>query len=80
MPGLPWKPALSPVQLRRGLCYYGGGRRIERVAAALMAGQPITAVTVGASVTRGAGASSEEFAYPAMFFDYLNASFPHRWA
>lgn len=41
---LPWPPVLSELQLKRGLAFYGGGQRIERVAAALMAGQPITAV------------------------------------
>jgi len=41
---LPWPPVLSELQLKRGLAYYGGGQRMERVAAALMAGQPITAV------------------------------------
>ena len=43
---LPWAPVLSELQLKRGLAYYGGGQRMERVAAALMAGQPITAVSV----------------------------------
>ncbi|EFN58305.1 expressed protein [Chlorella variabilis] len=78
LPPLPWEPLLTAAQLRRGLSFYGSGARIERVAAKLLAGQPITAVTLGASVTRGHGASSVESGYPSRFFDFLNASFPHR--
>ncbi|KAI7839277.1 hypothetical protein COHA_006975 [Chlorella ohadii] len=74
---LPWPPVLSELQLKRGLAYYGGGQRMERVAAALMAGQPITAVTIGGSVARGAGSTRPERAFPAMFFSFLNATFPH---
>ena len=80
LPPLPWEPLLTAAQLRRGLSFYGSGARIERVAAKLLAGQPITAVTLGASVTRGHGASSMESGYPSRFFDFLNASFPHRCA
>ena len=80
-PPLPWKPLLSPGQLRRGLAFYGSGRRIERVAARLLAGQAITAVTLGGSVTIGAGSTRTNVtSYAPMFFQFLNSSFPHRWA
>ncbi|PRW56718.1 hypothetical protein C2E21_4783 [Chlorella sorokiniana] len=74
---LPWPAVLSELQLKRGLAYYGGGQRVERLAAALMAGQPITAVVIGGSVSRGAGSTRPDRAFPAMFFSFLNASFPH---
>lgn len=76
-PPLPWPPLLSPAQLRRGLGYYGSGERVERVAAALAAGRPVTAVVVGGSVARGAGSSRPDRAFPARFFQFLNASWPH---
>lgn len=76
-PPLPWPPLLSPSQLRRGLGYYGSGERVERVAAALQAGRPITAVVVGGSISKGAGSSRPDRAFPARFFEYLNASWPH---
>lgn len=78
-PPLPWMPLLSPAQLRRGLGFYGSGTRIERVAAALMAGQPVTAVVVGGSISKGAGSSREPLAFPARFFEFLNATFPNRY-
>ncbi|KAL4442048.1 hypothetical protein ABPG77_011309 [Micractinium sp. CCAP 211/92] len=80
---VPWQPLLSNAARRRGLAFYGSGRRIERVAARLLAGLPITAATLGGSVTVGAGSSgqkggSKPNAYPQLFFRFLNASFPHR--
>lgn len=58
---------------------------MERVAARLLAGLPITAATLGGSVTVGAGSSgqkggSKPNSYPQLFFRFLNASFPHRCA
>ena len=76
---LPWQPLLTPAQLKRGLAFYGSGERMEAVAARLLAGQPITAVTLGASITRGHGASAPDMRFPMRFFHFLNASFPHRW-
>ncbi len=76
---LPWQPLLTPAQLKRGLAYYGSGERMEAVAARLLAGQPITTVTLGASITRGHGASAPDMRFPMRFFHFLNASFPHRW-
>ena len=34
-------------------------------------------VTIGGSVARGAGSTRPERAFPAMFFSFLNATFPH---
>ncbi|PRW60464.1 expressed protein isoform A [Chlorella sorokiniana] len=76
---LPWAPVLSSDQLKRGLSFYGTGRRMERLVAKLMAGQPVTAVTIGGSVTWGAGATSRTVtSYPARFFEFINATFPHK--
>ncbi|KAL4427831.1 hypothetical protein ABPG75_001920 [Micractinium tetrahymenae] len=80
---LPWQPLLSTAARRRGIAFYGSGRRIERVAARLLAGLPITAATLGGSVTVGAGSSGQKGgpkpnSYPQLFFRFLNASFPHR--
>ena len=77
-PALPWDPLLTRDRLRRGLSFYGSGRRVERVAAQLMAGRPLTAVTIGGSVTRGGGASNEAAQFPEMFFHFINSTFPHR--
>lgn len=71
---------LSEAQLRRGLAYYGSGTRLERLVARLAAGQRITAVALGGSVSVGAGASAmNQTAYVPRFFRFLNASFPHRY-
>lgn len=80
---LPWQPLLSTAARRRGIAFYGSGRRMERVAARLLAGLPITAAMLGGSVTVGAGSSgqkggSKPNSYPQLFFRFLNASFPHR--
>ena len=77
---LTWAPLLPPSLLRRGLSFYGSGRNIERVAAKLLAGRPITALTLGGSVTRGSGASNISEAYPSKFFQFINATFPNRCA
>jgi hypothetical protein len=75
---MPWKPLLNAPQLRRGLSFYGSGARIEHVAAKLLAGEPIVAVTLGGSVTRGSGASDSSKNYPSRFFDFIRATFPHK--
>ncbi|KAI7842255.1 hypothetical protein COHA_003896 [Chlorella ohadii] len=76
---LPWAPVLSAAQLKRGLSFYGTGQRLERLVAKLMAGQPITAVTIGGSVTWGAGATNRTtHSFPARFFEFLSAAFPHK--
>jgi hypothetical protein len=66
-------------QLKRGMGFYGSGARVERLVARLQAGQPIVAATLGGSVSWGAGASNRtSTSYPARFFQFLNATFPHR--
>lgn len=64
--------------MQRGMAYWGSGRRLRRVAAKLLAGQPIRAVTLGGSVTYGNGASSSGRAYAGRFFQFIRAAFPHR--
>ncbi|PSC72893.1 photosystem II reaction cent isoform B [Micractinium conductrix] len=78
LPPPPWVPLLRPEELQRGLAFSGSGRLIERAAAKLLGGQPIKAYTIGGSVTRGAGASSDATSYPSRFFEFLNSTFPHR--
>lgn len=77
LPPPPWQALLRPAELQRGLAFYGSGARIQRVAARLLAGDPIKAFTIGGSVTRGAGASEPDRSFPARFFAFLNATFPH---
>jgi hypothetical protein len=78
-PPPPWRPLLTAQQLQRGLAFYGSGARVEAVAAKLLQGKPIKAFTLGGSVTQGAGASNRtQSSYPALFFQFLNATFPHR--
>ena len=77
---VPWEPLLTREELLRGLAYYGSGLRLQRVAAKLLAGQPLRVYMLGASVTGGGGASAPGLGYVPRFFQFLNASFPHRWA
>jgi hypothetical protein len=35
-------------------------------------------VTLGASVTRGIGTTDRQYAYANRFFEYINATWPHR--
>ena len=37
----PWEPMLTAEEVQRALGYYGSGSRMRRVAAKLLAGQPI---------------------------------------
>ena len=48
---LPWDPALSREELRRGQMYFGSGARLHKLAHKLLAGQPIKAVALGGSIT-----------------------------
>lgn len=79
---LPWQPLLRPAELRRGITGYGSGHSLQRVVAKLMAGQPIRAVMLGGSVTRGCCASgpSREGSYANRFFAFINQTWPHRRA
>ena len=38
---VPWGPRLTQVEVERGLLYYGSGKRLQAVAAKLLAGRPI---------------------------------------
>ena len=63
----------------RGQGYYGSGRQLRRVAAKLLAGQPISVYILGGSVSRGSGSSNPETtSYPARLFEFINATFPHK--
>lgn len=75
---LPWEPLLRQADVQRGMAYWGTGQRLRRVAAKLLAGKPIRAVTLGGSVTYGNGASSPRRAYAGRFFEFIRAAFPHR--
>lgn len=80
LPPPPWEPRLRREEVERGLAYYGSGNRLRRVAAKLMAGHPIKAYALGGSVTAGRGASDLSLAYPSRFFQFINATWPHRCA
>jgi hypothetical protein len=75
---LPWAPLLSASEVQRGVGYHGSGRRLEALAAKLLRGEPIRAYTIGGSVTCGSGSSSDAASYPGRFFQFINATFPHR--
>eukprot|EP00887_Chlorella_sp_A99_P003009 scaffold9.g3009.t1 len=62
--------------IARGLGPLGSGGRLSAFAAKLLAGQPVTVVMLGGSVTYGAGASLWFSAYPILFADWLLKSFP----
>ncbi|EFN59203.1 hypothetical protein CHLNCDRAFT_56786 [Chlorella variabilis] len=74
---LPWEPYLTDEEVQRAEGYYGTAARLRRVAAKLLAGEPIQVFTLGGSVTRGLGASAPERNYANRFFQLINASFPH---
>lgn len=52
------------------------GGPISRTARRLIAGQPVTILTIGSSSTAGAGASVPDFAYPARLARELRQRFP----
>lgn len=76
------EPAADPPAARGELdcnrllevCRLGGA--LPRVAARLVAGQPLTIVAIGSSSTAGAGASSPGNAYPQRLADELAMQFP----
>ena len=75
---LPWAPILTPEEVQQGTTFYGGGARLRRMAAKLRAGRPVKVVTLGGSVTYGHGVEDLSLSYPSRFFQFINASFPHR--
>lgn len=74
---VPWGALLTGDEAARGLTNWGSGERMKRVAAKLLAGQPIKVFALGASVTRGIGATSPSLSYVSRFFEFLNTTFPH---
>lgn len=76
----PWKRLLSDEEVQQGIAHYGGGSRLRRVAQKLLAGQPVKVYTLGGSVTFGHGVDDPRLSYPSLFFQFINASFPHRRA
>jgi hypothetical protein len=75
---LPWEALLTREEVRRGLSYYGSGRRLQVLAAKLLAGKPIKVFTLGGSVTKGSGASTQADSYASLLFQLINSTFPHR--
>ncbi|KAL4421917.1 hypothetical protein ABPG77_005201 [Micractinium sp. CCAP 211/92] len=75
---VPWTPMLTEQDVARGLAYWGSGRRLQAVAAKLLAGKPIKVVTLGGAVAQGRGTSdAAATSYPSRLFQFINASFPH---
>lgn len=62
--------------LTRGQTFTGSGEMLARFARRMLAGQPSTVVTIGGSITYGMGASWWGSAFPTLFFDWLQKSFP----
>lgn len=52
---LTWPRLLEEEEVLRGRSYYGSGRGLHRLAAKLLAGQPVKIVAIGGSVTAWAG-------------------------
>lgn len=73
---VPWAPLLTQAEVQRGM-YYGSGGRLRRLAPKLRAGQPVTVVLLGGSVTNAGEYSRQGLSYAARFFDFLNSSFPN---
>ncbi len=52
---VPWPALLEEEEVMRGLAYYGSGTGLRRVAAKLLAGQPVKIVSLGGSITATGG-------------------------
>lgn len=52
---LPWRPWLTQAEARRGVTYSGSGAAMRRLAGKLLAGQPVSIVAIGGSVTASGG-------------------------
>eukprot|EP00887_Chlorella_sp_A99_P003010 scaffold9.g3010.t1 len=65
-------------QTRWGGCGASGEDRMRRFAAKLVAGEPVTIVAIGGSVTAGAGVGNNlQWAYVSRFLSWINSTFPH---
>ncbi|KAL4431447.1 hypothetical protein ABPG75_006703 [Micractinium tetrahymenae] len=73
---VPWTPLLTQAEVQRGM-YYGSGGRLRRFAAKLRAGQPVTVVLLGGSVTNAGELSRQGLSYAARFFGFINSTFPN---
>ncbi|KAI7842797.1 hypothetical protein COHA_003543 [Chlorella ohadii] len=65
-------------EARRGVTYSGSGAALRRLAAKLLAGQPVSLVAIGGSVTSMGGREPDGESYIARVFQYINTTFPHR--
>ena len=74
---LPWQPLLTQAEVHRGM-YYGSGSRLRALAAKLRAGQAVTVVLLGGSVTNAGEWSRQGLSYAARFFNFINSTFPNR--
>jgi hypothetical protein len=61
---LPWEPYLTDEEVQRAEGYYGTGARLRRVAAKLLAGEPIQ-VRTAATSPAWAPSSKHELGLPA---------------
>lgn len=75
-PQVPWQPLLTQAEVQRGM-YYGSGGRLRALATKLRAGQPVTVVLLGGSVTNAGELSRQGLSYAARFFSFLNSTFPN---
>lgn len=69
------QPLLPPDALRRGLSYVGGGERLAALSRKLLAGEAVSVVTLGGSVTQGVGAPGGR-SYSHRLFEWVNTTFP----
>lgn len=73
-----YTPTLPARQLEKGVVAYGDRARARRAFAKLLAGEPITAVLLGGSVTFGQGARHLGVSdYASRVLAWINATFPH---
>lgn len=73
---MPWPPLLTPAEVQRGV-YHGSGGALRALAAKLRAGQGVTVVLLGGSVTNAGELSRQGLSYAARFFNFINSTFPN---
>lgn len=72
-----WNAILPVDALERGLVYRGNGCRMNSFVKKLEAGKAVVVVTLGGSVTAGGRVENRKRdAYPPLFFDWINRTFP----
>lgn len=86
-PRVPWqfdqRNVLSNAQLASSVAHGGDGVRLQRLVGQLITGQPVSVAVVGGSISAGATyttlrGSKASWLWHRLFFDWVNASFPHR--